>query len=73
MDDYHVSYFPTSLANCVALMNVTIAVGEKFLYKDIRIHSFDVTGNKEYKFIRFYHIKCLLLIYGVSEDICHVS
>jgi len=62
MDDYHVSHFPTSLANCVALMNVTLTVGEKFLYKYFRIYSFDVTENKEYKFIQVYHIKCLLLI-----------
>jgi hypothetical protein len=32
MDDYHVSYFQTSLANCIAITNATLAVGEKFLY-----------------------------------------
>jgi len=62
MDDYHFSYFPTSLANCVAFMKVILADGEKFFYLDFRINRFDVTGNKESNFIRVYHIKCLLVI-----------
>jgi len=42
-------------------MNVTLAVGEKFLCLDFRIYSFDVTWNKESKFIRVYiiNIGCL--------------
>jgi len=67
MDDYHISYFSTSLANCIAFMNVTFAVGKKFLYLDFRINRFDVTGNKESNFIRVYHIKCLLLIQEVYQ------
>jgi len=52
MDDYLTSYFPTSLANCVAFMNVTLGVGEKFLYLDFRISRFDITGNTASNFIR---------------------
>lgn len=75
MDDYHVSYFQTSLANCIAFTNATLAVGEKFLYLVFRNWRFDATGNKESTLIRVHHIKYLLFtrIGDVSEEICYTS